>query len=398
MPLFNTATAYGDIARLFHWLTALGIAIMIPLGWAAHLWPMQDAAAVAAKTTLFSAHKTLGIAIFFIALARIGFALTQPRPVPLHPDRRAETLLAEAVHWVLYAALVLVPLSGWIEHAATDGFAPIWWPLGQELPLVPNSPRLAATFAEVHFLAQWLLVVALSLHIAGALKHAMIDRDATLARMSKGTPAGTPRPHKGHAAPALLAALTWIALLGGGGAAGLYGTPPIAGTPKLESAASDWQVQDGTLSISVTQMGTEITGSFADWTAAIDWTEAAAPGPEGSVTVQIAIPSLALGSVTTQALGPDFLAATAHPTATFQADLVRTTTGREAQGRLDLKGASIPLTLLYDLTVEGDSATMTGSATLDRRDFAIGESMTDPSQLAYKVQLRVALTATRSEN
>ncbi|MDO6585843.1 cytochrome b/b6 domain-containing protein [Salipiger sp. 1_MG-2023] len=398
MPLSNTATAYGGIARLFHWLIALGIALMIPLGWAAHLWPMQDAAAITTKTTLFSAHKTLGVAIFFIALARIGFALSQPRPVPLHPERRAETLLAEAVHWALYSALVLVPLSGWIEHAATDGFAPIWWPLGQDLPLVPNSPALAGSFAEVHFLAQWLLVAALALHIAGALKHAVIDRDATLARMAKGIRAGTPHPHKGHATPALLASAAWLALLSGGAAAGLYGTAPTAETPKLEAAVSDWQVQAGSLSISVMQMGTEITGSFADWTAAIAWAEAAAPGPEGHVTVQIAIPSLALGSVTKQALGPDFFAATEHPTATFQADLIRTDDGREAKGMLALKGASIPLTLPFDLTVEGDTATMTGHAMLDRRDFAIGDGMSDPSQLGYEVQLRVTLTATRSEN
>jgi len=32
----------------------------------------------------------------------------------------AEALAAETVHWLLYGALVLVPLSGWIHHAATE--------------------------------------------------------------------------------------------------------------------------------------------------------------------------------------------------------------------------------------------------------------------------------------
>ena len=50
--------------------------------------------------------------------------------VALHPDRKTETLLAEIVHWLLYGSLILVPLSGWIHHAATEGFAPIWCTYG----------------------------------------------------------------------------------------------------------------------------------------------------------------------------------------------------------------------------------------------------------------------------
>ncbi len=393
MPLSNTATSYGIITRSFHWTIALGIAIMVPLGWTAHLWPMQDAGEIAAKTTLFSAHKTLGVAIFAVALARIAWAITQPRPVPLHPARKGETLLAETVHWALYGALVVVPLSGWIEHAATDGFAPIWWPLGQNLPLVPNSPALAETFAAVHFLAQWMLVGALALHVAGAIKHAVIDRDATLGRMTRGAPGGAPGTAMSHVAPAVLALLAWGALLGGGAAAGLLGGNADPAAPRLEAAASDWQVQEGTLQIRVTQMGSVVTGSFADWTAAIDWQPSDAPGPEGKVTVQISVPSLTLGSVTNQAMGADFFAAESFPTATFQAQLMRTDAGREAQGTLTLKGAEVPLVLPFDLTVDGDTARMTGQATLDRRDFDIGAGMSDPGQLAYEVEVLVDLVA-----
>merc|ERR1711969_233522 len=177
MPLANTETSYGTLARAFHWLIALGILIMVPLGWIAHLAPMQDAEQIGLKSALFSAHKTLGVALFFLALLRIVWMIAQPKPAPLHPDRVAERLLADTVHWGLYAALVIVPLSGWVEHAATDGFAPILWPFGQDLPLVPNSPELAETAAAVHFLAQWLLVGIVALHILGAVKHAVIDRD-----------------------------------------------------------------------------------------------------------------------------------------------------------------------------------------------------------------------------
>ncbi|EEX15015.1 cytochrome B561 [Citreicella sp. SE45] len=396
MPLANTETSYGTLARAFHWLIALGILIMVPLGWIAHLAPMQDAEQIGLKSALFSAHKTLGVALFFLALLRIVWMIAQPKPAPLHPDRVAERLLADTVHWGLYAALVIVPLSGWVEHAATDGFAPILWPFGQDLPLVPNSPELAETAAAVHFLAQWLLVGIVALHILGAVKHAVIDRDPTLARMVRGAHGGTPGRHHGHVAPLVLASAAWIAVLGGAAAAGYFAQEPGAEAPTLEAAASDWEVQQGTLSISLVQMGSEVTGSFADWTAAIAFEQQDAPGKSGEVTVQIAIPSLTLGSVTKQALGKDFFDAEGFPTATFQADILSAADGYVAEGTLSMKGAEVPVSLPFQLRIDGDTARMQGRTTLDRRNYAIGDNMGDPGQLSFEVDVIVELTATRA--
>ncbi|MEC8575106.1 MAG: cytochrome b/b6 domain-containing protein, partial [Pseudomonadota bacterium] len=145
-----------------------------------------DQAVISRAVLLFSLHKTLGLALFATALLRILWALRQPKPAPLHPDRKAEVLAAEVVHWLLYGSLVLAPLSGWIHHAATTGYAPIWWPFGQDLLFVPKSQAVADVFGGLHWLFVWTLAAALGLHIAGALKHQVIDKDATLARMLPG--------------------------------------------------------------------------------------------------------------------------------------------------------------------------------------------------------------------
>ena len=137
MPLTNTQIRYGGVAKTFHWLTALLILTLIVLGLVAEDLPYATDAELARKAWLFSLHKTLGVLVFFVALARILWAVSQPRPGLLNADKRAESFLAELVHWLLYGALVIVPLSGWIGHAAASGFAPIWWPLGQSVP-----PRL----------------------------------------------------------------------------------------------------------------------------------------------------------------------------------------------------------------------------------------------------------------
>ncbi|MEQ3625354.1 MAG: cytochrome b/b6 domain-containing protein [Celeribacter sp.] len=400
MPLTNSASRYGAAARLFHWLTAALILTLIPLGLIAERWSAETSDALAAKATLFSLHKTLGLTLFAVAVARILWALGQPRPAPLHPERRAETALADLVHWLLYGAIVLMPLSGWISHAATTGFAPIWWPFGQSLPFVPKSPALAHGFATLHWLFGWVLIGTLALHIAGAVKHAAIDRDGTLTRMLRGTEAApaTPARHSRH--PALAALVLWGVAIGGGallattGGSGATSETPSAAP--LEQVASDWQVDDGTLSITVAQFGSAVTGSFADWTAAIRFSEEPVAGEYGAVEVTIAIGSLTLGSVSDQAMGAEYFDAGAFPTASFTAPIRGDGAGGYlAEGTLQLKGAEMPVTLPFTLTLDGDRAVMTGQTTLDRRNFGIGDSQTNPDQLGFEVVVDVELTATR---
>ena len=215
MTRSTTHTGYGSITKVFHWLTALLILTAIPLGLIAtniaHRIEAGETALIGQATLLFSVHKTIGVAAFFTALARIIWALGQPRLGLLNGDKRAEAVLAGTVHWLLYGAMLITPLSGWVHHAATTGFAPIWWPLGQTLPFVPQSTVVADAATTVHFLASRVLMLTILLHIAGALKHHLIDKDDTLRRMwPRARPTGQASRHQpGHALPLVAPLLPW---------------------------------------------------------------------------------------------------------------------------------------------------------------------------------------------
>lgn len=395
MSLANTSQTYGSVTKTFHWLTALLIVTLIPLGIFANGLPYDTSEELARKAWFFSLHKTLGVTVFFVALARILWAVSQPKPASLHPERRAETYLAATVHWLLYGSLLLVPLSGWVHHAATAGFAPIWWPFGQNLPMVPKSETLAATTAGLHIVFERVLAASILLHIAGALKHHFIDRDVTLLRMLPGRPA-VPATEKreGVAVPLTSALVIWVAALFGGAALGIYEKHDSSvQAAALEAVQSDWVVQDGTLEITVMQLGSPVTGSFADWTAAIRFDETVESGPAGSVEVVVSIGSLTLGSVTSEAMKEDFFNVDAFPTATFDADIERGPDGYTAIGTLTIKDQSMPLTLPFDLDIANGLAAMSGSASVDRRDFAVGNSQTDESSLGFGVDIAIALTA-----
>lgn len=421
MSLINSDTRYGAVTKTFHWLTALLILSLIPLGIFANdmAHAIKDPAIatsdadISRTAFLFSVHKTIGVTVFFVALLRIFWAISQTKPGLLNGDSWLEATAAETVHWLLYGSLVLVPLTGWIHHAATSGFAPIWWPFGQNLPFVPKDESLAHLTANLHYTFQWVLIGSVALHIAGALKHHVIDGDGTLRRMLPGGFSALPTERQpGHALPLILALGLWGVALSGASALGWLDTHApkvIAGTEKtapedtavaedssdiaaVDAPDDSWRVEDGTLGLAVTQLGSQVTGSFANWDAEIIYS----PTPDdaghyGSVTVVIDIVSLTLGSVSNDAKGTDFLNASQFPEARFEANIIDGETGLVASGPLTIKGASVPVELPFELDVANGTATASGSLTVDRRDFGVGGA--DEGNVGFAVIISFDLTA-----
>ncbi|MFQ6548769.1 cytochrome b/b6 domain-containing protein [Aestuariibius sp. 2305UL40-4] len=400
MGLRNTDIRYGGIAKTFHWTVMLLIATLIPLGIyasnLAHLAEADPAAYGARAGFWFSLHKTLGIILFGVAVLRILWSLIQKKPVPLHPKRRVETFLAETVHWLLYASLILVPLAGWVSHAASTGFAPIWLPIGQDLPFVPKSYTLEQLAGHLHIIFERVLIFALALHVIGALKHHFIDRDATLRRMWFGwtelPQLSTLRPDHGRA-PVIATVVVYVAALGIGAGLGMYDVsaaprPDVAESNRA-SAGGNWAVEAGSLSITVEQFGSPVNGQFNDWTAEIEFDEGTGTG---AVEVSIDIGSLTLGSVTQQAMGSDYFDVETHPRAVFDAVILPGEGDGTyfADGTLTLKGIEAPVMLPFTLSIADGTAQMQGETVLDRRNYGIGSGESDPG---FEVGVTIELTA-----
>ncbi len=407
--LTNSDRGYGAVTKAFHWLTALLILAMIPLGLVAQNLAhaietgarAADQATIKRAMLLFSIHKTVGVALFFVALARIGWAVSQPKPGLINGDRPIEAFAASTVHWLLYGSLLLVPLSGWVHHAATTGFAPIWWPFGQSLPFVPKDEAWADTASTLHNLFLYVLAGALVLHIAGALKHHLIDDDATLRRMLPGAAQGVATARQpGHVAPLLAALVIWLGVLGSAAAAGWFPLiiRPEAPVTSLSAEGGNWLVEEGSLGIVIVQSGAEVTGSFSDWSAQIQYAETSdEAGKHGEVMVDIHTGTLALGSVTSQAIGSGFLESEAHPLAQFRAEILRRDGGLWAIGDLTIRENAVPVEMPFTLSIAGDTAEARGSVTVDRRDFSIGMDVNDESSLRFDVDIRFDLVAERRE-
>ncbi|MDF3605471.1 cytochrome b/b6 domain-containing protein [Paracoccus sp. DMF-8] len=417
MKAVNDTRSYGWVSRIFHWSIAALILTAIGLGLYANALPHETQDELQLVFAAFSIHKTVGMVTLFLALARILWAIGQIKPRPLHPERRLETWAAEVVHWGLYAGMVVMPLSGWLLHAAAPGaFSRIIWPFGQRLPGVPESMDLSNAFAAFHASGWWVLAALIVLHVGGALKHMIIDRDATLARMA-GNPGRVPEPpQQHHRASAILAAITglliWVAVaIGSQYLPGAEAEPETSGqaqpaetapatvqedqaaTTDTQAASSAWVVETGTLRIAVNQGGSTVEGGFATRQAQIDYDP---DSREGSVDVTIDIASLTLGAVSDNAKGPEFLNAAAFPEARFQA-VIAPSEGDQlvARGDLTIAGQSVPAELPFDLVIDGDQAAASGKLTIDRRDFGVGQTYADESTVGFAVDIGFDLTAIR---
>lgn len=385
--LQNTQTRYGTVARGLHWAVALLILAGFALGLVGKFTP-RTADTIDFLRTLYSAHKTIGVTVLALGIVRVIWALTQPRPVPVHPERKLETFAAETAHWVLYAALFIMPLSGWVMHAAEDGFAPIWWPFGQDLPFVPKSEAVAERAATVHWAAGITLAVTLAAHIGGAFKHALVDRDGVLARMWRGTEAGVPSARTRHGVAAVGALVIWAGVLG---TALLALQPDDHGEIGAQSAAAGaWQVQEARVTFVVAQFGSDVTGRFGTVTPDITFDPDTG---EGHVRAVMDAASVEIGSVTDQARGPEFFDAAQFPKAVFEADIAPQGDGYAATGTLTLLGQTRDVVMPFALTPEGEATRMSGQVTLDRRDFGLGAGYDDESTVGFAVTVDVEVLA-----
>ncbi|TVO58864.1 cytochrome b [Denitromonas halophila] len=168
---------YTPTAITLHWLIALGITGAFGLGVYMHELPLSPT-----KLQLYSWHKWAGVTLFLLILFRLGWRLTHPVPTLPGTMSPALRLAAGAAHWVLYALMLAIPLSGWLMSSA-KGFQTVWFGLVPLPDLLAKDAALGDTLKDVHEALNFTLLGLVVLHTAAALKHHFIDRDSVLTRM-----------------------------------------------------------------------------------------------------------------------------------------------------------------------------------------------------------------------
>lgn len=410
---------YSALAIILHWAIALLLLFQIGLGWA-----LEDLPKGAVQFAGYQSHKSVGITILLLSVARLVVRLFKARPAPV-PDGMAQMLLASAVHGLLYAVMIVGPLTGWIivstakVRLQTMLFGKLPWP---DLPVGQAFHEPAEV---LHGALGTVGIALIVLHVAGALYH-HFKREDVIGRMLPGLV-------RSHGAIGI-AAFAAIGLGAGALICGLFLSFPTSKAPATmpvpaESAvptdpamdepavaaptepaiaeseastvakASAWKLEKGgRLGFAADYGGEAINGTFSRWDATIMFDPEDLPGSSIRATIDLASVDSGDSQRDDMLWSDSFFGVGAHPTAQFVSSSIRQAgAGRYvANGTLSLHGQRKPVALRFALKIDGDRATANGSATLQRLTFGVGEgewSATD--QLKDAVSVSFSLKALR---
>lgn len=168
---------YSAVTQGLHWITALLMFAIIPIAWHMVMLGRTDPS----RETWFTVHKSIGVTIFALAVARLIWRTRHPAPAL---DGTLGWLIAAgavASHWLLYFILIAMPISGYVLSAA--GGHPVSYFGLFTLPSLPQNHEVAAIGTRVHLLGRWAVYALIGLHVAATAWHVAVRRDGTLDRM-----------------------------------------------------------------------------------------------------------------------------------------------------------------------------------------------------------------------
>ncbi len=169
---------YDRVAAWLHW--GIGALLLAEIAFGLLLDDIAPRA-TPARGTVINLHKSIGIVLGILIVLRIAWRLAHtppPWPASMSAARRRA---AQAGHVVLYACMVVVPLSGYLGSNFSKRGVSFF---GAELPPWGiDSPSAYALLVRVHDWSSYLLLALTLGHVAMALRHAFVERDGIFERI-----------------------------------------------------------------------------------------------------------------------------------------------------------------------------------------------------------------------
>jgi cytochrome b561 len=176
MAIRNTTRTWGSLSKALHWL----IVLLIINQW--FIAERAEELKGLAKLEALAWHKSFGMTILMLAVLRLVWRLMNPTPDLSTETKPWERVLAKISHFLLYALIFAMPLTGWMMSSAKN-YPVSWFKLFQFPDLVAPAEQTFHQMNDLHHLLFAVLVSVALLHVAGALKHHFIDKNDVLKRM-----------------------------------------------------------------------------------------------------------------------------------------------------------------------------------------------------------------------
>jgi cytochrome b561 len=366
-----------------HWLIAFAIIAMLAIGWIMSDLPNSDPS----KFGLFQWHKSIGITILALSIFRLVWRLMNPAPALPNNLKLWEKWAAKSTHWLFYALIIIMPLTGWIIVSTSKYNIPTMLYGLIPLPHIPglegleNKADIHGVSENMHGFLAYMIASLLVLHVGAALKHHVMNRDDVLLRMSPN----------------------WL-----GGILKRFGGPKILGFLALgvglsfspAAHAKEWMIDyaQSQIGFSGKQSGEAFKGGFKSFQSTVDFDAVHPETAKISATIDIA--SAYAGSAERDSYLPqtDWFNVKTFPKAEFVSTTIKAKPDLkdcfEASGNLTIKGASKQVLMPFCMKTEGDHWRVDGHVMLQRTDYAIGTGQWSGDDLVqHAVDVTISLSA-----
>ena len=174
----NSSSHYGLVSIFMHWLVAVVVFGLFGLGY----WMVGLDYYSSWRQTAPDLHKSIGLVLFAVMLARVLWRWFSPPPASLPNHGRMTRMASKLGHSFLYLGLFVLMISGYLISTADGRGIPVFglFEVPASLTSIPDQEDVAGL---VHEYLAWTLVIFACVHALAALKHHFIDRDRTLTRM-----------------------------------------------------------------------------------------------------------------------------------------------------------------------------------------------------------------------
>jgi len=175
-------TRYHSIAIILHWVMAICFMLMLCSGLVMTELELD-------KSFIFSLyqwHKSLGVLLLMAFFLRITIRLLFKPPALPKSFKALDMKAAKLGHWALYAAMIIMPISGWVIVSSsvyglpTIVFNMFEWP---HIPNIQGNLGIGDAAGEVHEIVAYIFIMLIVVHIGAVIKHKIFDKENLLTRM-----------------------------------------------------------------------------------------------------------------------------------------------------------------------------------------------------------------------
>lgn len=180
MSIRNTASKYGLVSKVLHWLIAVLFILQFYWIYMKKYW-LPDGSKTGIKYLVYY-HKSVGTILLGIAVLFVLWKIINKKPSLPNKMPSYELFLAKLTHFILGIVILVMPLSGVLMSMGSGRQIKVFdsWVVPQ---LIEKNKAIASNAHVVHEWCSYVVIAAVLLHVLAALKHHFIDKDDILKRM-----------------------------------------------------------------------------------------------------------------------------------------------------------------------------------------------------------------------